>query len=434
MPFLNGQISFARLGVASTTGGAGPTLVGQAQLDAFAEQILVPGEIGAGDEIERGWCAGGHVFDERFSIEHNCFAGGSVMHAALRIDTNRVPSEIKRAIKSQHETALRAESDDGNLSRAERRDLRDLVDQAMHHELASGKHRRSAMVPALWDAERQTVLLATSANAATEQVCALWRETFDSQLTLTPMSAGPLAYAYLSQSGRSRDFEDAACSAFTSPPPHAEGEGETNPRAPWAFGGPEPHDFLGNEMLIWLWHKWDTGEADIDVRLPAGGASSLSIAFDRSLEMQCAWGVTGKQSLRADPEGPSPIRSPEAANALAMGKWPRKAGLLIADETGSFWKCTLAADRWSVTGVALPDPPEEIEDPRELIEWRIDQTRRIDERLLGLFHAFLDERFSPSWPSTRGKISAWIKERRAPRRPMPGAQVEAMPAPASEPV
>ena len=438
MPFLNGQVSFARLAITTPTGSAGPSLIGESQLDALREHILVPGDIGVKGEIESGWCAGAHVYDEDFSAEHSTFAGGSVLHCALRTDTNRVPGEIKRAIKGQLEKAAKADAEGGFLSRAEKRDLRDMLEASLHKELASGKHRASGMTPLLWDAERHTLLFATSANKATEALIDLWRRTFENQLLLTTLSAGRLAYNHLATSGRTRDLEDLKPSPFTAPPPHVGDSHARTPDVPWSMGGPEPHDFLGNEFLIWLWRRWEEEGARIDVTLPSSrtqAPTTLEFALDKHVEMQCAWGVTGKQTLRGDAEGPSPLRMPEAADALAGGKWPRKLGMLLADDEGNAWRCSLNADRWAVTGIALPDPPEDMEDEREKLEWRIDKTRALDERFLGLFHAFLDVRASDAWTTERHRISDWIRSRRPVARndrQKPSVEIEHAPDPSIE--
>jgi hypothetical protein len=62
--------------------------------------------------------------------------------------------------------------------------------------------------------------------------------------------------------------------------------------------------------------------------------------------MQCAWDATGKQTLTA--AGPS--RLPEARCGLQHGKWPRKAGLILA-AGGDQFEMTLQADRFQLTGV-----------------------------------------------------------------------------------
>ena len=51
----------------------------------------------------------------------------------------------------------------------------------------------------------------------------------------------------------------------------------------------------------------------------------VTIFIDKSLDLDCAYGQTGKDTLRGD--GPS--RMPEARDALRTGKLPRKAGLIL---------------------------------------------------------------------------------------------------------
>ena len=66
--------------------------------------------------------------------------------------------------------------------------------------------------------------------------------------------------------------------------------------------------------------------------------------------MDCAWERTGKQTLR----GENPTRLPEAADALATGKWVRKAGLILADAEHQ-WELTLQGDTMTVGAAALPE-------------------------------------------------------------------------------
>lgn len=409
MPFLRGQVSFGRLRVAAPT----PSLLDGETLSALGANMLETPDFGAPPEVEAGWVAGDHVYDARFDHEKNIFEGGAAAHFALRIDTNRVPAEIKRALKAQHETAVAAENPSGFLSRAQKRDVRDLVDHDVHSELASGRHRRSRMIPILWDAERRALLSAASGGKIIETLSALWRTTYEG--ALETQSAGSIAHEYLSSKGMEREFEDLQPTALTTRP-GGSGEHE-RPEISWSSGSAEPHDFLGNEMLIWLWHHVETRGSEIEIPLPEGGGAVIGVAMDRTLEMECAWGMTGKQSLRGDVDGVAPIRMPEAGDALATGKWPRKAGLIIADSAEK-WTLTLQADRWLVSACALPSPGEEmeLESKREEAEWRVERVRRIDELLLGLFHAFLDRRVSARWEDERAALRKWIASRR-PVRP-----------------
>ena len=69
MGFPSGSVSFRRFVV---TGKSRKT-ADQAMLDKLAEHVIKPGEFGAPEEEEWGWCGGRHVLDGKFSFDHNVF-------------------------------------------------------------------------------------------------------------------------------------------------------------------------------------------------------------------------------------------------------------------------------------------------------------------------------------------------------------------------
>ncbi|MEM9083864.1 MAG: hypothetical protein AAGB34_09735 [Planctomycetota bacterium] len=416
MGFLRGQASFTRLAVSKPTGA----MVAEEHLDALAEGVFRAsgGEIVVSEQ-EVGFVGGEHIYDERFSFEHNVYAGGAACHFGLRIDTNKVPSEIKRAVQSQHQTAMSAESATGFLSRAEKREMKELVEHALREELNTGKYRKSKLVPMLWDIERSAILSASGASTVIEALGSHWRATMSGGLSL--QSAGALAYTYCASVGKTRDFEDLLPTPWTKAPG---GESSSaQPDVPWAMGGGEPHDFLGNEFLVWLWHRCDIGDHEFEL----ADGTVFGVLMDRVLECECAWGVTGKQSLSADAGAVSPARMVEASDALACGKWPRRVGLMIGIDDQA-WTLTLQADKWMVSGCSLPKPEEGFENAREEGEWRIEAVRRIDGVLVGLYELFLSERLSGIWGGTRERITRWIAGRKPQRggvTPRPAEFVEA---------
>ena len=137
------------------------------------------------------------------------------------------------------------------------------------------------------------------------------------------------------------------------------------------------------------------------IDLPDG--RGISFVVDRMIDMECAWGVTGRQSLRGD----APGRSAEAAKALQQGKWPRKLGLQLSD--GEFeWSFDLQGDLFRVGGLKLPRPEERPGSEREAIEQRIRATLDLDGILVALYDQFLKERFGSSWNARRGELREWI--------------------------
>src|SRR2546427_497823 len=91
MGFASGPVSFRRFAVL----GEAPASVDQSLVDTLHEHVLRESEGGVPQEIEYGWSGGRHVLDASFSFEQNVFA--DALHFALRVDTNQVPGELKKA-------------------------------------------------------------------------------------------------------------------------------------------------------------------------------------------------------------------------------------------------------------------------------------------------------------------------------------------------
>ncbi len=140
-----------------------------------------------------------------------------------------------------------------------------------------------------------------------------------------------------------------------------------------------------------------------------GRQDEAFVAMDKTLDMECAWGVRGKQSLR----GAGPTRLREAGAALVTGKWPRKAGLILSDGEHQ-WELTVQADQWVVSAAALPEVTD-AQSPRELTEARLELVRRLGETLDGLYSTFLTERAGGSWASRHTTLRQWIHDRYEPK-------------------
>ncbi len=413
MSFHSGRVSFARFRVT----GQAPTVADTTVLEQLAEYAFRESPIGAPSEIETGWTAGDHLFDTQFTYEKNIFGASDVLLFALRIDTNKPPADVKQAYRQMHIAQLAAGNPSGFASRAQKREAAELADRQLQEELAAGRYRRSKLVPVMWDLSSNTLYCSGTGSSIAEQLALLMQRCF--KLDIEPLTAGSLAGELMQAAGQRREFEDLRPSPFTAPPPQARVDHEdasgpqelSIPTTPWAFASHNTRDFLGNEWLIWLWWKIETDEGMIDIALPNGGKSEIGLVIDKSLEMDCAWGAAGKQTLRGD----GPTRLPEAGEALAMGKWPRKAGLILADATeGMQWELSLQADRMVVSSAALPQVSD-AETARQLTEARVILTRKLCDSLDGLYRAFLEERTSPSWSSRRQSIRQWIRDRRKPR-------------------
>jgi hypothetical protein len=385
MSFASGSVSFRRFAVV----GKHPKSPDDDILKSLKKHILKPTEYGAPDEVEYGWSGGRHLFDAKFSFEHNVF--NDALHFALRLDTNKVPGVLKKAYQIIEEETLAAKNPSGHISKKQKKDVKEIVRQKLDEDLKSGRFRRSKLVPMLWDFDRRE-LYASIAGPALEKLHELFERSFD--LQLEPLTAGALALRHLEKSGKRREYEDTRPTRFV---PGPEGEGQM-PDYPWVAKGPQPKDFFGNEFMLWLWHA---AERDAGV-IATDKSGDVSLVLDKSLELDCAYGISGRDTLRGD----GPTRMPEARDALRSGKVPRKLNLIL-ESSGRQFELSLSAETLALSAAKLPDV-EKADDTRVIFEERVSMIRDLCSALDALFAAFLKLRASSSWESQTTSIRKWI--------------------------
>ena len=368
---------------------ASPTLTIEAILDGLRAHAFRTAAVGIPEELEYGWSGGDHMLDAEFSFEHNVF--GDVLAFGLRIDTNKPPGSLKAAYLAQECRALAAANPSGFISKAQKRDAKETVRAKLEDEIRSGQHRRSKVIPVLWDLAEGTVY-SPATGAAEDTLREIFARAFG--VEMSPLTAGSSACQMLAEVGRTRDYEDLVATRFVRGP---EGEGR-QPEYPWVAKGVEPKEFLGNELLLWLWHLADTLMGNIPV---AGSLKEIAIFFDRTLELDCAYGQTGRDALRGD----GPTKMPEAHDALKSGKLPRKAGLIIS-VAGEQFALALSADRLAISSLKLPDVEADTE--RELFEGRLAHLRTVTAAVDALFAFFLADRTGHRWENRVAGIRKWI--------------------------
>ena len=147
--------------------------------DALSEHALRPGDIGVPEEVEYGWSGGRHVLDAGFSFEHNVF--GDALTFGLRVDTNKVPGDLKKAYQILEEDAVAKKNPSGFLTKQQKKEVKDTVQKKVDEELKSGRFRRSKLTPCLWDFASHT--LYTPASSATqEKLQEIFERTFGLEL------------------------------------------------------------------------------------------------------------------------------------------------------------------------------------------------------------------------------------------------------------
>ncbi len=431
MPFRSGAISYRRFSVV----GDAPDMLDPERFEALRAHALGELEPIKPGELHVGWTAGRHLFDRAFDYERIGFGSGLLL--GFRADAVRVPPEIKRAYiamaedahfaqaASESRTSSRGKSaskssgggrtardagaagstDDasGFLPRAARKDARDEAMRRIDEEIAEGRYRRPKHTPIWWDFSKGALYAPITSDV---EVAALRRLMLDSLgVAIEPRSAGRLALDYLVTKGRTSDYDELRAHPLSSAPPEIELAREDGSRAsadrpelPWT--AQEPQDFLGNLFLYWLWWHAETREGIVET-----DEGDFAIVLDKTLDLECAWGVSGRTSLRGD----APTRRAETARAVQLGKWPRKIGLTVSAHD-RVWECTLQGDRFEVSGLKLPKPEDKPQSLRAGLEERLDSFATFDAALLSMYHAFLAVRTSRAWDSCRAEMRNWVSE------------------------
>lgn len=383
MAYASGSLSFQRFAVV----GNGPSAVTEDLLEKAADQRLLEGDDGGPVEDESwGWCGGRHLLDGEFSYETNVY--NDCLHLGLRVDTNKPPADLRRAYAMLEQQA--AAGDAGFITKGQKKDAKDAADRKLDDEKREGRFRKSRMTPILWDVGRSTLYGPTSVSAQ-DKLFELFDRTFG--LSLVPLTSGNLALRRLESTGRRRDYEDARPTRFVTSP-----QGESHAAEyPWVSKGPQAKDFFGNEFLLWLWWTTETNGGGIDT----GAAGVISLIVEKSLDLDCVYGITGRDTLRGD----GPTHMPEARHALRTGKAPRRLGLVM--DAAAPFSLSITGESLAVSGLQLPDV-EDADSPRVVFEERINTLRDFTQALEGLFDTFLKVRAGSDWLGVTTKIRNWI--------------------------
>ncbi len=168
MAFHSGRVTFSRFRV-QPAGGDAPAAVDETLLSILSEHRFRETEIGAPEEVEVGFITGEHLLDTQFSYEKNGFGVGStLLLCAMRMDTHKVPADVKQAYRKLNEQAAAEGNPSGFASKGQKREAQELAGRQVQEDLASGKFRKSKSVPLMWDLASGMLYCGANGNTVIE--------------------------------------------------------------------------------------------------------------------------------------------------------------------------------------------------------------------------------------------------------------------------
>lgn len=160
---------------------------------------------------------------------------------------------------------------------------------------------------------------------------------------------------------------------------------------------PNHAGFVGSEFFIWLWHLAEVGDGRF-----ALGDEDWEIGFDDNITLEGQLAESEQSKLK----GAQPAYSPEAHQALQLGKRVSKARLRLSRGEQS-WFFTADSRTLAVSAVKVPAALSG-QDEGAFAE-RMMLLEELDRAWHGVYGLFLRDRVAESWPDTLATIKAWIE-------------------------
>lgn len=383
MGFTSGAISFRRYYMV----GRIPKDVTEAFLSALQQHAF--GRLGVSDDYTQiGWIGAGHLFQSDIQAAEIAF--GRYVHIAMRLDRYAAPASLVRSyIRQEEETTLQA-TGRAYLSKGECRQAREVAKARAEQEARAGSFRRISAFPLLIDLEERSVLFGNLGAKANEKLVELFHDTFHARLEAAEPAR--VAQQLMVAAGRERALENLEQFHLVERPDDAD-ENENR-------YAERDQNFLGKEFLTWLWSRTS---ADAPLRLANG--DDVSVALARTLRLKCDFGLTGVTTLLNE----NPAAAAEARAALALGKQPTKAGLVLGGAAGEF-AFTLDALSFAISSLILVEETQE-KDPRARLESRFERTFDAGRLLDALFGLFLEARTGRNLSRELRQMSDWAAGR-----------------------
>jgi hypothetical protein len=389
MGFLTGSVTFERFRIVKD-----PTeSFGEDHLKILKQHRIGKSETNLHEQASIGFTGGAHLLDTSFDLEKNVL--GDAMHFGIRIDSCSVPGPIKRAWTQIELAGIMSENLGARPTKTQREEAKEAVEARCAAEAEKGNYKRMGETSVLWDSSTETVFLGGASEKTNDACIDLLERAFG--LEFSRIASGKLALEYAEEAGVNADLFAIDPTPFVA---------DEVAEVLWWNGMTDNYDYLGNEFLLWLWWKWETGSDTI----PLSDETEVTGMFARSLSLDCPKGENGKESISSE----SPVALPEAAMAIRMGKLPRKAGMTLIRE-GEQYDFNLQAETFVMGSAKISRPGDSSTELSDTLE-RIESIRRMADTIDLLFESFCAVRIGKTWGKESKKLSDWLVSDKAIRK------------------
>lgn len=379
MPFLSGSLGFERFSIS----GFETQQFGENEIEVLQKHASGKFETNTTENTHVGFLGGEHLFDHDFDFGKNVI--NDALHCSVRIDTNQIPSAIRKAWLQMELSSAAKENSSGRPTKVQRQEAKDAVEQRCEVEAATGKYRKMQHFPILWDLRNSLLYFGGSGSASAGHCADLLERAFNVELTRE--TAGSIALAWARRAGLLSQVEDLRPAAFV--PEHLHSD------LAWANVDSNNPDFLGNEFLLWLWWTLENHTDTISL----ADQSEVTVMLTKTLTLECPVGEHGKETISAE----SPVKLSEAMQAVRSGKLPRKSGMTLVRH-GQQFDLVLQAESFAISGAKIHVDDDDSFDAND----RIDAIRSLGETVDLLFHAFCARRVASSWSQDLNQITNWL--------------------------
>lgn len=358
------------------------------------------------DELSVGWVSIEEPFSDEPSFStSDVFLGGDYLVLAMRVDRWKFPASlIKSKLKAAEREYLEKQGKE-RISRAERAELRDVVDRRLKREGVPV----SKVIDFVWNMATGEVRVFTRTGSYLEQFAELFEKTMG-KVTLSIDS--PYMTAIEEHAGLDA-AEKKALTQIEPVPFHRRASAMASVTSGNMSLSELVHRkrFLGREFLTWLWFRADqANEGQRWAERSLGDEDRVDeLWFERSFILQN--GGEDVQPEKVTLSASDPSETPEAKKALQQGKLLTRITIGFRDsrDTPRDYALTIEADSFGISGMKIPALiVAEGDDPfierMHLIE---SGQRAVD----GLFAQFLRERIAPTFVTkTARSIFQWMNE------------------------